>query len=250
MKRQISICMAYYRNAGMLHEQIKRFAAMPRAILDQIEILVCDDGSPDGEAQGEPIGCPLKVFRIDVDVRWNQDAARNICAHHADCQWLLFTDIDHLIPMGTLQALLTMKLGKRTVYKFSRHTADKLKGHGGSTFDSYSEYKPHPNTWLMTKAFFWEIGGYDERFAGLYGTDAEFRDRVVANLLEPPKQLALSISRVPRTTIPDASTTTYVRKEVGVDDVGMRRVREDREREINWRPKNLTFPYRQIWPKA
>ena len=208
---RLTLCMAYYMNQGMLDEHLRRLEALPQAVKDELCVNVCDDGSPNGEAQGRAIGCPLRIFRIDVDVRWNQDAARNICADAASTPWLLLTDIDHLVPQETFEAILLNKLNKNQVYRFQRTTleADRTE----------TLYKPHPNSWLMTRSDYWQIGGYDERFAGLYGTDADFRDRVARF---PIVMLPERLIRVPRSTIADASTTTYQRKQP-VDDVGIPR---------------------------
>lgn len=241
MKRLLTLCLPYYRNAGMLKEQFKRLRRLPQEVLDRLEVIVVDDGSPDGEAQGEAIGCPLRMYRIDVDVRWNQDAARNIAAHEATTPWVLLTDIDHLVPFDTFRALFAKKLDKHQVYRFSRATWEVIDGENVET-----PYKPHPNSWLMTKAAFDRMGGYDERFAGLYGTDADFRDRLVSTLGEPT-MLSSVLIRVPRETIPDASTTTYERK-APADREGIPRVKAERNANPNWVTKRLSFAYRQIWP--
>jgi glycosyltransferase involved in cell wall biosynthesis len=238
--RPITLCLPYYCNAGMLQEQYRRISALDPGTLKKIAVIVVDDGSPDGDAASADIGCPLSIFKIGVDVRWNQDAARNIAVHHSSTPWVLLTDIDHLIPQGTWTALLGRKLGKSNVYRFGRMTLDAVDP------DQLSPYKPHPNTWLMTRAAYDAMGGYDERFAGLYGTDADFRDRLVRRFGEP-KMLDDVVWRVPRTTIPDASTTTYMRKQPE-DREGIPRVKAERAREYKWQPLRLTFPYRQIYP--
>src|SRR5882762_2695717 len=106
MSRKLTLCLPYYRNSGMLSLQFDRLGALPRALKSQLELIVVDDGSPDGEAQGREIGLPVRIFRIEVDVRWNQDAARNIAAHHAKHGWLLLTDMDHLVPRETLEVAI------------------------------------------------------------------------------------------------------------------------------------------------
>ena len=96
--------------------------------------------------QGEPIGCPLSIYRIKVDVRWNQDAARNIAAANAKTQWLLLTDMDHIVSVAAWKRVLETKLYKTLVYRFSRTTLEPdLKE---------TKYKPHPNSWLMTRAMY------------------------------------------------------------------------------------------------
>ncbi len=236
----ITLCMPYYRNAGMLQEQYRRIRALDRITRDRIAVIVVDDGSPDGDAPGAEVGCPLSVYRIEVDVRWNQDAARNIAVHHALSPWVLLTDIDHVVPQATWDGLLGRKLDRTRVYRFGRMTLD------GVDPDQLSPYKPHPNTWLMTGKAYDRMGGYDERLAGLYGTDADFRDRLVRSIGEP-EMLEQVVWRVPRTTIPDASTTTYLRKQPE-DAQGIPRVKAERARDRHWKPLRLTFPYRQTFP--
>lgn len=235
--RRITLCMAYYQNAGMLKEQLARIRALARKLLDQICVIVVDDGSPDGEAAGEQIGCPFSIYRIDVDVRWNQDAARNIAVANSNTQWLLLTDMDHIVSQGAWSRILERKLHKMMVYRFSRAT---LEPNGKIT-----PYKPHPNSWLMTRAMYDLIGGYDERFAGHYGTDAEFRDRVAKTTAI--EMLEEYLIRVPRETIADASTRNYVRKGAPEDSGAIARIKADRALDPNWKTKRLSFPYRQIY---
>lgn len=235
--RRVTLCMAYYCNARMLEEQFRRLRSLPKNLLDQICVKVVDDGSPTGEAKGEAIGCPVTVFRIDVDIRWNQDAARNIAAAHSETQWLLLTDMDHIVSVPAWRRVLEQKLHKMNVYRFSRTTLEPNK--------KETPYKPHPNSWLMTRSMYDLIGGYDERFAGHYGTDAEFRDRVQQTTAI--EMLDAHLIRVPRETIPDASTTTYVRKGAPEDSGAIQRIKAERALTDNWKTRRLSFPYRKIF---
>ena len=246
MSRKVTLCLPYYMNKGMLAKYLNCIEAMQIGVREGLAVIVVDDGSPDGDATGREIGCPLSIYKIGVDIRWNQDAARNIAAHHAETPWLLLTDIDHLVPVETFAMILETKLRKSTVYRFSRET---LEQNGETT-----RYKPHPNSWLMTKALYTAIGGYDERFAGYYGTDSDFRNRVNKAAYEV-KILPEVIIRVPRTVLPDASTTTYQRK-APEDGPNIARINYERsihiahcaQRGMPWRPLNRRFPYKQIYP--
>lgn len=213
----VSVCLPYYLNAGMLARQYSEIAAYPEEVKSHLELVVVDDGSPRDPAVdvARPPGLPpVKIFRMALDVRWNQDACRNLAAAQAAFPWLLLTDIDHLIPANTARRVVEMSLRRDCVYRFARVSAPDL-----------SPYKPHPNSWLMTRALYDAIGGYDERFAGFYGTDAPFRDacRQHATAVVDLKE---HLVRVPREVIPDASTTTYGRKEPQ-DGENIRRIKAE-----------------------
>lgn len=238
---RITVCMAYYLNPGMLDRQLSAFAALPPVVRDELRLIVVDDGSPSNPAEGRPIGMPLSIYRIEVDVRWNQDAARNVAARQADSRWLLLTDIDHLVPRGTFEGLLARKWEKTKAYKFGRMTLDE-----DGKAPVLTDYHSHPNSWFLTRDMYWRIGGYDERFAGHYGTDAEFRDRVQAKVLGIETLDKLKLWRVPRTTIADASTTTYTRKGDPIDAGAIARIKIQRAMEQEWKPRNLSFPYHLV----
>lgn len=240
MTRRITLCLPFYLNRTMLARQLDSIDALPANIRSEIGVIIVDDGSPE-PAQGRKLnGVPLSLYRIGVDVRWNQDAARNIAVHHSRTQWVLLTDIDHLVPEQTWWGLISQKYSKQYVYRFKRSTLDV-----DSPKPKISEYKPHPNSWYMTRAMYDHIGGYDERFAGHYGTDSEFRDRVQANALDV-KMLPLELWRVPRTTIADASTTTLTRKGDPIDAGAIARIKVQRAAEIGWTTKRLSFPYSEV----
>jgi hypothetical protein len=94
----------------------------------------------------------------------------------------------------------------------------------------------------MTKEMFDRIGGYDERFAGYYGSDGEFRDRVRKHAGEPV-MLEQYLLRVPREIVPDASTTVYGRKEQQ-DREGVERARRLIAKDPV--PKRLTIEWERV----
>lgn len=243
---KITIVMAYYMNPSMLEKQAEFFSAYPDDLKPYLQLIVTDDGSPTKPAKHCDIGFPFELYRMKQDIRWNQDACRNVGAHHAKHPWLLLCDMDHLIPAETIRALVEDRCHMRDInpeietsfdasriYKFERKDWPNL------------EYKkPHPNTWFVTHKRYWRAGGYDERFAGYYGTDAEFRDRMHTQC-GTTIYLQECIYRVPREVIADASTTTYARKEP-FDGPTIRRIKAERDALPDWKPLNLTFPYERI----
>lgn len=216
MKPEIAICMAYYENAGMLRRQVAEIGAWPKAIRDRVMLIMVDDGSPKAPAVF-PKCMPLEaqLYRMRKDIRWNQDACRNLAAARAidaKAGWLLLTDIDHIIPVGTIAHCLDTRLDAQRVYMFGRLRLSPEP----------VAYKRHPNSFLMSAKMWQRIGGYDERYAGFYGTDGFFKGRaekLSLGVIDLPVPLVL----VPREVIPDASTTTYLRK-TQEDEAGRRRI--------------------------
>ena len=232
--RPFTLVMAYYENAGMLARQYQELSSYPEELRRQLELIVVDDGSPTSPAVGAPCGVAQRIFRVGVDVRWNQDACRNIGMHHAQSAWRLMTDIDHLVLEDTIGHLIWGELDKLKAYRFKR-----------LTLPDSSIYRPHPNTWAMTGKVFDRAGGYDERFAGWYGTDGDFVSRV-AKVAAEIQQLESFIVRVPRDVIPDASTRTYERK-TEEDRVQIARIKQERSQLKDWKPKRLSFPYDLVY---
>lgn len=261
--REFTLILPYYENAGMLGEQYNHVVQLPEDVRKRLHLVICDDGSPQnpatpvvkysnppvmmagGQRHVESIGAEameiasFQLFRVDVDVRWNWLTCRNIGALHARTEWLLLTDIDHLLPEATARRIIEGPLDPARAYRFNRVDAPDMK----PTIGKHGERKPHPNTWLLTKTLFDRIGGYDERFSGFYGSDGEFRDRLKKHAGEPIILPEVMI-RVPREVVPDASTTRYGRKEEQ-DRAGIQAARARIAKE-GGRPHRLTFPYRRI----
>jgi hypothetical protein len=225
--------MAYYENPMMLREQLRHLAGLSEKIRSRVQLILVDDGSPKHPAWHQDIGMAFELYRMKVDVRWNQDACRNLGAHHAKSKWLLLTDMDHMVPPETFEGLLSGDFMASTLYGFSRVSAPRM-----------TPFKPHPNSWFLSRALYGRIGGYDERFAGYYGTDGDFRERgekVAGKMITLP----LSLIRVPREVVPDASTTAYTRKTED-DLANFRRIRSQRSLLADQRPLNLQFPWERV----
>lgn len=233
--KNLSIIMAYYDNPEMLDIQLDNIAQYPLEIRENIELIIIDDASPRWPARinGKIYDFKISLYRTLKDIPWNQDFCRNVGAYAANNEWLLFTDIDHLIPRRTIEALFNktvFKDRKYNVYRFARISAPDMQ-----------PYKPHPNSWVIARDFYRDVlKGYDERFAGHYGTDGDFRDRI--NKFTDVIQLDIPLIRIGRETIPDASTTTLVRKKPE-DGAAIQRIKRER---MGAEPKVLSFEYEEI----
>lgn len=239
--RELTFITAYFENRGMLAEQQRVWAAYAPELRARFHVVVTDDCSPAGlEAKPafEPVAiASYRLYRALEKKRWNWLFGRNLGWQQASTKWILLTDIDHVLLESTLRMILTTDLDETAVYRFSR-----VDAHGLFPWSELTPYKPHPNTWMMTRKMFDRVGGYDERFSGFYGSDSEFRERVQAQasaVIMRPEPLV----RYPREIIPDASTTTYERK-AKEDGVNVPRIKAEREQIENWRPLRVQLPYR------
>jgi glycosyltransferase involved in cell wall biosynthesis len=197
----LSLCIPYWNNAGMLYAQESEWSALPQAVKDRLEIVICDDAS-DVAITRRDVGIKSRTFRIQPPhVMWSQCCATNIAANYATGPWLLLTDIDHIVPAETFYYLLNVIdrgiLDGDVAYRFARKDVDG------------SDRKQHPNSWIMHASVFHASGGHDERLRGLYNQDGTFIERVkrVAEI----RDLSCHIIRVGRETIADASTPEQYR---------------------------------------
>jgi len=198
----LTVIMPFYRNKGMLNKQIEVFNSYPQEVQKRLEFIVVDDCSPIGdraeEAKLKTGDYDFKLYRILTDLRWNWLQCRNLGAKEAAHDWILMTDIDHIIPEKTMIKIMSTEFDGKSFYTFPRiNWADN------------GEYKPHPNSYLMPLKRFWKVGGYDETYAGHYGTDGMWRRRCE----EVSSHVFLAgcpLARVDREDIPDASTKPEV----------------------------------------
>lgn len=183
----LSIVVTYYNQPAMLAEQARIWQTYRAAP----EIIVVDDGSKvPAAAQTRSCG-----YRVHQDIPWHQDGARNLGAFVATGEWLLFLDIDHAIcaeELASLQRALP-NLADDTAFRPARRLVD----------DAYP-LKAAANIWLIRRADYWRVGGYDERLCGSYGTDQEFIPRLRRTLAVQDLPITLDVYR--RKDIADAAT--------------------------------------------
>jgi hypothetical protein len=226
--KHLTLIVPYYECLQFFQTQLAHWARYPVSLRNHLSIIVVDDGSPTSPAADAPVplGVSLRRFRIEQDVRWNWLAARNIGFHHAPEGWCLVTDMDHVVPVETLDGLIHGVHDTRFVYAFSRREHTGTRVH------------PHSASFLMTRALFWAVGGYDETLSGYYGTDGDFRRRLAK--VAPMEVLQDVLER--HEYVSDASVTTYQRKQP--EDARVQRL--IKQRGADWRPKVLSYAYRKV----
>jgi len=171
---KISIVITVLESYSIVERQIKYFKSLN--LPDNIEIIFMDDGS------NPPISFPyhgLDNFNIypTGDTRpWSQACARNRGAEIAQGDYLLMTDIDHIL---TREAIAAVENFSGDKMRFTRSYA-VLDSNGKISQDpktlfryglkkSYYKRKGlyvgrHTNTFAMKRSIYFEIGGYDEKF--------------------------------------------------------------------------------------
>ena len=206
----LTLVMPYYDNGEMLALQMLNWSKWPEKRRNRLKVIIVDDGSPNAPAAkvARPADLPeLEIYRVKEDRPWHQHAARNLGAHVAPDGWLLMTDMDHVLTDDAARALFKKDLDEGCVYTLDRLESDT----GLPTTDRHGNPKPHPNSFVLTREMFWRIGGYDEDYCGIYGTDGLFRQR--AFKIGCHAHLPVPLVRFWRDIVPDASTTSLPRKE-------------------------------------
>lgn len=240
--KPITLVLPYYNNAGMLRVQQESWSNLPAELRAHLHVIVVDDCSQDAPASAVAERrhniASFRLYRTGVDVRWNWLFCRNLGARDATTPWLLLTDIDHLVPTETFRALIEGDHGVSKVYRFERKSMPDL-----------SPYHPHPDSFFLTRDLFWRIGGYDERFSGLYGSSSDIRHRMKAMGLEI-QTLPQHLIRYPREVVPDASTPIILHggpsRKTPQDAAGLARVRAEIAALPKYEPRVCSFPYDRL----
>ncbi len=170
--------MPYYDNPGMLLQHFEIWMEYPPEIRKRVRVVVVDDGSPNYPALDvldksvPPV--PVSLYRIKKDIPWNHGGARNLSVYgvQGDRNWVLTTDMDLVLFPDDVVKLFSREIDPGKVYRLQRLVKT-------SPTSSWEAYKPHSETYFMTRGMFWTIGGFDERFTGFFnGPFIPFRRQV------------------------------------------------------------------------
>jgi predicted glycosyltransferase involved in capsule biosynthesis len=169
------------------HEVVRRqLLHLGRILTANCELILVDDGSAPSLAGVCAEARPSFDFTLLLthDLRpWTQPRARNIGAAAARADRLLFFDIDHIVSRDVIERALEYAGDKlhwvrrpAVLDADGRIITDRqvMLDHG-MTDDRPSV---HANSFVIRKALFDRLGGYDERFCGRYGgDDIDFNER-------------------------------------------------------------------------
>ena len=223
---KFTLVIPYYRNPKMLAEQIAELNQYP----DGYDFIVVDDGSPEPAESivragaSRPLLQKLQLYRVDVDIPWNRGGARNLGSKQATTKWLIHVDIDHLLPAGCAEALLSHPIDSRFWYRFPRYRrgkADDTRRKDTIPPDQeFGKIHPHIDSYVVPRTTYWKSGGYDEDYSGCLGGGTPFLKNLERR--SPVKMLGDSVFLVvyTRSVIDDASDNTLSRDR---DDFSKRR---------------------------
>ncbi|WP_031387317.1 hypothetical protein [Desulfonatronum thiodismutans] len=138
---------------------LERYAQYAPEVLDRVQFVVVDDCSPLQFPLPE-LDLNLTWLRIVDDIPWNQGGARNLGMVYAASDKVLLTDIDHEFPEATLSYMLRQPQCGRDFFKIYRTCPTTGRLHKG-----------HSNIFLLSRARFLRLYGYDEEFCGHYGAE-------------------------------------------------------------------------------
>lgn len=236
MMRPLTICMPYYENAGILREHQRIWAQYPERIRRKMTVVIADDGSPSDHAADNvhDSDIDIRVYRIGVNIPWNQCGARNLAMSVAPEGWILVTDIDHVLMPDQAEAFVSSKVREGSYYVPGRTRMPKGE-----------KYKSHPNSYYLTKDMYWQAGGCDEDFAGSYGSDSTFRRALtlVGTRVEWPNRTLMLYGR---DVIPDASTTEWGRKDTAYHSANRPELRAKKLSGPYKAENPLRFPWERV----
>jgi hypothetical protein len=201
--KRLNLVYPYYMNAEMLIEQQRRWLTFPADILDKLRFVIVDDGSPTNPAANFVAdthgNLNLEVYRIEVDIPWNADGARNLGALFCINQWMFLSDVDHFLPLDSLRNVFSLKLRR---FDFKRLKAQ-------SAWKDLSELepcRPHKSTFLIHWELYWKAGGFNENYRGFYSMGWTLRNKL--RRVGRQRMLDAYVVEYSREVIPDATTTT------------------------------------------
>jgi len=175
---KISIVIAVLNSHEIVRRQLLHFSKLD--LPDDIEIIFVDDGSdyPISAVTQQSMVKNFTLLETNNKAKWTQPAARNLGAKHAKGEWVICTDLDHII---TKPLLDYVRNSDADAIRFKREVA-VLDSDGKFTQDKgalyawgfeRSRYKrrgarisPHGNSFAFRNDLYQKLGGVDERYVG------------------------------------------------------------------------------------
>lgn len=204
----LTIYFPYYNQSSALKYSLDNYSNFKESTRKQLTIFIVDDGSED-EASNYITKKYLSklniiLYRIDVDICWNQPECNNLAFSKIETDYVIRTDIDHFFDEINIDKILN-RLSNQILnldnhfYKFNRlsKTLDKLY--------------PHPNSYIVSKKSYIKSEGYNESLSGNYGDDFDFIPRLT-EIVKPTLLEDITINVNPHFCTPNMTRDASVNK--------------------------------------
>ena len=169
---KVSIVTAVLNSHEIVRRQLLHYMEMK--LPEDVEVILVDDGSK--PPQKEPyfgINFKLKILHTNDFRPWTQPKARNIGAKEAVGEYIIFTDIDHIIMQDAIDKV---RQGTYDVIRFKREVG-VLDEQGRFTQDigmlqmyGYNREKlrisAHGNSYIFKRDLYLDLGGVSEANVG------------------------------------------------------------------------------------
>lgn len=166
---KLSIVIAVLNSHEVVRRQALWFSKMNLA---NAEFIIVDDKS-DPPLTDFP---PFQIYRYEVPGKWTQPGARNFGAKRAQGEYLICTDIDHIISPRLIEFVM------QSDYDFTKFRREVAvlddKGEFVQTREAVEEYgyqgydrrgfhiSPHTNSFAIKRDLYLRLGGVSERYVG------------------------------------------------------------------------------------
>jgi glycosyltransferase involved in cell wall biosynthesis len=153
------------------HEIVRRQSRYWNTIFQKdCEIILVDDGSSPPIQILWAANIPIKIFQTYDPSPWSEHMATNLGIEKAQGEYILKTDIDHIISKEVFD--IGMRFDNPSVQMFFKRKEGKLDEHG-NLIDLGVERKVHANSFIVKREWLIKAGGYNEYGEG-YGTGGSY----------------------------------------------------------------------------
>lgn len=159
---KVSIVISVYESYEAVRRQLRYFAKLG---LQDVEVIIVDDGSD------PPI--PGANYQTGNRLAWTQGLGKNLGASHAQGEYLLLTDIDHILSREAIEdvkafsgerMMFPRQLGVLTEDGTLTQDLEVLREYGADMERIRTKGLAcgwHQNTFAIKRASFEALGGYD-----------------------------------------------------------------------------------------
>jgi glycosyltransferase involved in cell wall biosynthesis len=166
MGMKLSIVIPVLNSHEVVRRQLLHFSRM--GLTSDTEIIIVDDGSDPPLTNTADL--PVHIIRTNDKRPWTWALARNAGARVATGEYILFFDVDHIVPAYAIRFLReTTALKVQFVREFGVLTEDgkltqdrQVLADYGLPLDKGLSLGPLPNNFAMKRELFWELGAYRE----------------------------------------------------------------------------------------